>query len=125
MKKLALIFLTATMAFGSGAALAAGSSSDSGSSSDNNGLSNQSGSPGAKENLPPASVDNNQINTGSTDTSGNTSIDQGSSNKQGTGDTSTATGSTDANEAHKDTICKDGRCPDQTPGSSEADATSK
>ncbi|QCR36722.1 protein YbgS [Nissabacter sp. SGAir0207] len=113
MKKLALIFLTATMAlgtFGSGAALAAGSSS-------NNGMSNQSDGPGAKENLPPNNVDNSQINTGSNDVSGNTSIDTG------TGDTSTATGTTDADEAHKKTMCKDGRCPDQTPGAAADDTT--
>ncbi len=88
-KNLALFFLTAVMTFSSGAALAAssGTSTDTGSTS-NNGIENQSGSAGAKQNLPPNNVDNSKINTGNTDAS-----------------------NMSADEINKNTQCKDGKCP--------------
>ncbi len=96
MKNLAIVLLTAAMTLGSGAALAA----ESGTSSSNNGLSNQAAdsgniAPSAKQNLPPNNVDNSKINTGA-----------------GTPATGTDSSNMTADEIHKNSQCKEGKCPD-------------
>ncbi len=103
MTKLATLFLAATLSMTSGAVLAANSS--------NNGTSNAAAdagqvAPGAKQNVAPNNVDNDDINTGHTNTNG-----------AATGMTHSDKSSTDANgmtkeDIHKNTMCKDGRCPD-------------
>ncbi|WP_426816726.1 YbgS-like family protein [Winslowiella sp. 2C04] len=90
MKKFAIVFLTAAMTLGSGAAMAAS----------NNGTANQAADAGAaaggaKQNLQPNNVDNSQINTGS-----------------GTSGTATDSSNMTADEIHKNAQCKDGKCPD-------------
>ncbi|MGD9424148.1 YbgS-like family protein [Pantoea sp. NSTU24] len=95
MKKFALLFLTAAMTLGSGAALAEGS---------NNGTANQAASagavaPGAKENLPPNNVDNNKIN--------NTGQDM----NPATSGSTTSAGNMSADEIDQNSQCKDGKCP--------------
>ncbi|WP_075180739.1 protein YbgS [Pantoea sp. 1.19] len=89
MNKFAMVFLTAAMTLGSGAALAA------------NGNANQAANagavaPGAKQNLPPNNVDNSNINTGDVD----------STHKQMKNHENMS-----ADEVHKNTQCKDGKCP--------------
>jgi len=93
MNKFAIIFLTAAMTLGSGAAMAA------------NGNSNQAAAAGAvaggaNENLPPNKVDNSKINNTGTEKSSPTA-DSMSSSKHMTAD-----------EIDKNTQCKDGKCPD-------------
>jgi hypothetical protein len=95
MNKFAMIFLTAAMTLGSSAVLAA---------DNNNGAANASAEAGAaaggaKQNLPPNNVDNNQINNGGT----NTNSDATSGMKSG---------DMSADQMHKNTMCKDGKCPD-------------
>ena len=93
MTKLATLFLTATLSLASGAALAA----DSGAQT-NNGQANAAAdagqvAPDARENVAPNNVDNNGVNTGS----GGTMLHSDGMTKD---------------EEHKNTMCKDGRCPD-------------
>lgn len=95
MNKFAIVFLTAAMTLGSGAAMAAGS---------NNGTANQAADAGAaagsaKENLAPNKVDNSQINNTGDATSGT------HQNMKSHKDMS-------ANEIDQNTQCKDGKCPD-------------
>ncbi len=91
--------LTATLSLASGAALAA----DSGAQS-NNGRANAAAdagrSPDARENVAPNNVDNNGVNTGSDGTM--LHPDGSSMNNDGM----------TKDEEHKNTMCKDGRCPD-------------
>jgi YbgS-like protein len=98
-KTLATLFLTATLSMMSGAAFAADSASD------NNGQANAAASagqtaPDAKENIAPHGVDNGNINTQSSGTmmhpNGSSSDAQHMSK----------------DEIHKNTMCKDGKCPD-------------
>ena len=98
MTKLASLFLTATLSLASGAALAAESSTQS-----NNGQANAAAdagqvAPNAKENVAPNNVDNDNINSGGTMLHPNGS----SMNHEGM----------TQDEVHKNTMCKDGRCPD-------------
>ncbi|UYW75420.1 YbgS-like family protein [Pseudocitrobacter faecalis] len=98
--KLATLLLTATLSLASGAALAA----DAGAQS-NNGQANAAAdagqvAPDAKENVAPNGVDNSQINTGS----GGTMLHQNGSANGHDGMTK--------DEVHKNSMCKDGRCPD-------------
>ena len=98
MTKLASLFLTATLSLASGAALAAESSTQS-----NNGQANAAAdagqvAPDAKENVAPNNVDNDNINSGGTMLHPNGS----SMNQEGM----------TQDEVHKNTMCKDGRCPD-------------
>lgn len=100
MTKLATLFLTATLSLASGAALAA----DSGAQS-NNGQANAAAdagqvAPDARENVAPNNVDNNGVNTGS----GGTMLHPDGSSMNNDGMTK--------DEEHKNTMCKDGRCPD-------------
>lgn len=98
MTKLASLFLTATLSLASGAALAAETSTQS-----NNGQANAAAdagqvAPDAKENVAPNNVDNDNINSGGTMLHPNGS----SMNHEGM----------TQDEVHKNTMCKDGRCPD-------------
>lgn len=96
---LATLFLTATLSMMSGAALAADNASD------NNGQANSAAAagqtaPDAHQNVAPNGVDNGNVNTQSSGTmlhlNGSTSDAQHMS----------------ADEIHKNTMCKDGKCPD-------------
>jgi hypothetical protein len=94
MNKFAIIFLTAAMTLGSGAAMA-----------DNNGTANQAAEAGAaaggaKQNLPPNNVDNSKINN--TDTNTNPAANGGT----------TSGSNMSANEMDQNSQCKDGKCPD-------------
>lgn len=98
-KTLATLVLTATLSMMSGAALAADSASD------NNGQANSSAdagqvAPDAHQNIAPNGVDNSNVNTDSNGTmlhpNGSTSDAQHMSK----------------DEIHKNTMCKDGKCPD-------------
>ena len=98
MTKLASLFLTATLSLASGAALAAETSAQT-----NNGQANAAAdagqvAPDAKENVAPNNVDNDNINSGGTMLHPNGS----SMNHEGM----------TQDEVHKNTMCKDGRCPD-------------
>lgn len=100
MNKLATLFLTASLGFASGAALAA----DNTAGSNNNGQANSSAeaglpAPDAHQNMAPKGVDNSHVNNSGTMLHPNTS--------------STASGEgMSKEEIHKNTMCKDGRCPD-------------
>ena len=92
------LLLTATLSLASGAALAA----DSGAQS-NNGQANSAAdagqvAPDARENVAPNNVDNDKINSGGTmlHPDGSTMNHDGMS----------------SDEVHKNSMCKDGRCPD-------------
>ncbi|EPG4958150.1 TPA: YbgS-like family protein [Citrobacter amalonaticus] len=98
MTKLASLFLTATLSLASGAALAAETSAQT-----NNGQANAAAdagqvAPDAKENVAPNNVDNDNIN------SGGTMLHPNGSSMKHEGMTK--------DEVHKNTMCKDGRCPD-------------
>ena len=98
--KLSTLLLTATLTLASGAALAA----DTGAQS-NNGQANAAAdagqvAPDAKENVAPNGVDNSNIDTGS----GSTMHHQQGSATHHDGMTK--------DEVHKNSMCKDGRCPD-------------
>lgn len=98
MTKLASLFLTATLSLASGAALAAETSAQT-----NNGQANAAADAGGslrmqKENVAPNNVDNDNINSGGTMLHPNGS----SMNHEGM----------TKDEVHKNTMCKDGRCPD-------------
>ena len=98
MTKLATLFLTAILSLASGAALAADANTQS-----NNGQANSSAdagqvAPDARENIAPNNEDNSQIN------SGGTMLHPDGSSMNHDGMTS--------DEVHKNTMCKDGRCPD-------------
>lgn len=107
MKKLAIMLLTTTMALTTGAAYAAGESS----ASDNNGQANQSGSPGSVQKIAPKSVNNDQINTT------NIPVNETTTQTDGT------THHMSKDKEHKKTMCKDGRCPNQTPDTPSSKAT--
>ncbi len=98
MTKLASLFLTATLSLASGAALAAETNAQS-----NNGQANSSSdagqvAPDARENVAPNNVDNSNVNSGGTMLHPNgSSMDHEGMTKD---------------EMHKNTMCKDGRCPD-------------
>ncbi|WP_058969857.1 YbgS-like family protein [Type-D symbiont of Plautia stali] len=95
MNKFALIFLTAAMTLGSGAAMAADNNNGSANASAEAGAA----AGGAKQNLPPNNVDNSKINNGSMNT--NSAATSG-----------TSSGNMTAEQIHKNTMCKDGKCPD-------------
>ncbi len=135
MNKLTALILSATLSLASGAALAAETNANS---TDNNGPANAAasagvGTPEANQNIAPKGVDSNDINTGNKNmsNSGTTGTNMGASGTgTGTGTTGTGTGGTmlhpdtsntnsatstgpnSADEIHKNTQCKDGKCPD-------------
>ena len=96
MTKLATLFLTATLSLASGAALAA----YSGAQTNNAAADAGQLAPDARENVAPNNVDNNGVNTGS----GGTMLHSDGSSMNNDGMTK--------DEEHKNTMCKDGRCPD-------------
>ena len=103
MNKLTSLLFAATLSLASGAALAA----DTGAQS-NNGQANAAAdagqvAPDARENVAPNNVDNGKINSGSTD-NGGTMLHPDGSNMNHDGMSS--------DEVHKNSMCKDGRCPD-------------
>lgn len=100
MNPLVTIFLTATLSTLSGAALAAGNGSDSGSGNGQANAAAEAGqvAPDAHQNMAPNGVDGNDVNTGS-----------GSSMHNSTG---TSSEPMTKDEIHKNTMCKDGKCPD-------------
>jgi len=112
MNKLATILLTTTLTLASGAAFAA------------NGQANAAAdagavAPGAKENLPPNNVSNDNINTGNTNAAtGSTGTNTtgtssgGMLHSNGGASTSADGQHMDKDDIHKNTMCKDGRCPD-------------
>ena len=105
MTKLATLFLTATLTLASGSALAADANS-SGSNGDANAAAEAGQvAPDAKQNIAPNNVDNSKINTGNTNTGGSMlhpdGTDSGTLNHDGM--------TTD--EVHKNSVCKDGKCP--------------
>lgn len=125
MKKLTALLLSATLSLASGAALAADTSANS---NDNNGPANAAasagvGTPEAKENVAPKGVNSNDINTGNMSNSGTTGTNMGTGSGTGTGGTmlhpdtsntnsATSSGPSTADEIHKNTQCKEGKCPD-------------
>ena len=123
MNKLASLILTTTI-MASGATFAAsGGSAAGGAGGNNNGQANSSAeagqvAPDAKQNLAPNGVNNNNINSGS-GTTGTTGGAMGSgtgtnsSSNTNSGSTGTLSGDgMTTDEVHKNTMCKDGRCPD-------------
>ncbi|MBJ9294709.1 hypothetical protein GHT40_10380 [Citrobacter werkmanii] len=90
MTKLTSLFLTATLSLASGAALAADTNTQS-----NNGQANSAADAGQ---VAPNNVDNNNVNSGGT----MLHPDGSSMNHEGM----------TKDEVHKNTMCKDGRCPD-------------
>lgn len=100
--KLTRLLLAATLSLASGAVLAANTGTQS-----NNGQANSAAdagqvAPDARENVAPNNVDGN-INTGSGNTGG-TMLHPDGSNMNHDGMSS--------DEVHKNSMCKDGRCPD-------------
>lgn len=138
MNKLTALLLSATLSLASGAALAA----DNSASTSDNGPANAAasagvGTPEAKQNQAPKGVDNNDINTGNMNNAGTTGTNMGTGTgttsgtgtATGTGTSSgtmlhpdgtsgtnmnsaTSSGPQSADEIHKNTQCKDGKCPD-------------
>lgn len=106
MKRLAIVLLTATMALASGAVFAEGA--DSGS---NNGSANQANAPGSIQKIAPNGVDNSKINN--TDKPVNEVHKKAHKTKHKMSES----------QIHKKTMCKDGRCPDQVPGTNQSKAT--
>ncbi|MCF6688531.1 YbgS-like family protein [Raoultella terrigena] len=107
------LFLAATLGLSSAAALAA----DTGAQS-NNGQANASAdagqiAPDARANVAPNKVDNDKIN------SGDKMLNSDGSTMNHDGMTS--------DEAHKNAMCKDGRCPESTPSDngSKTDGTTQ
>ncbi|QLK60480.1 hypothetical protein GE278_06760 [Enterobacteriaceae bacterium Kacie_13] len=111
MNKFAIAFFTAALAMTSGAALAAGT--DAGS---NNGAANQSDSPGSIQKIAPNGVDNSKINE--TDKP----VNEVHKKTHKTTDKAHHNMSKKTVD-HKKAMCKDGRCPDQVPGTNQSKAT--
>lgn len=96
MNKLTALFLTATLSVASSLAMAAETSGS------NNGQANASAeagqvAPDANQNLAPKNVDNSNINNGGTMLHPNGSTSSSGMSKE---------------EIHKNSMCKDGKCPD-------------
>lgn len=127
MNKLTALLLSATLSLASGAALAADTANNG--SNENNGSANAAasagvGTPEAQQNQAPNNVDNKDINTGNMNNAGttgtNTNTGAGTGTSSGTmlnpgttsTDSATSSGPQSADEIHKNTQCKDGKCPD-------------
>ena len=98
MNKFAIVFLTAAMTLGSGAAMAADSGSNNGSA--NAAADAGAVAPGAKDHLQPNGVDNSKINTGDAGSSSSGTMNHDNMS---------------ASDVHKNAECKDGKCPDMNP----------
>ncbi len=142
MNKLTALLLSATLSLASGAALAADNSASTSDNGPANAAASAGvGTPEAKQNQAPKGVDNNDINTGNMNNAGTTGTNMGTGTGTGTGTTSgtgtatgtgtssgtmlhpdgtsgtnmnsaTSSGPQSADEIHKNTQCKDGKCPD-------------
>ncbi|MCU6663774.1 MAG: protein YbgS [Silvania sp.] len=113
MTKLTTLFLTATLTLASGAALAADQTQGS---ENGNGQANAAAdagalAPDAHQNLAPNNVDNSQINTGSGTGTG-TSTGGTMLHPNGTNSTMDNHDGMTKDEVHKNSMCKDGKCPD-------------
>lgn len=121
MNKLATLLLTTTLTMASGAAFAADSTSQT-----NNGQANAAAdagqmAPDAKENVAPGNMDTgtnsgtNSSTMGTTGTTGTTGTSSGTMLHPQT-NSGTTNGMNDSNmtkdEIHKNSQCKDGKCPD-------------
>src|SRR5471032_1209497 len=107
MNKIAMMILAATMTLGSGAALAEGS---------DNGSANEANSPGSIQKIAPNNVDNSKIN--------NTDKPVNEVHKKTHKSTDKAHHKASKKTIdHKKAMCKDGRCPDQVPGTNQSKAT--
>ncbi|ALI13975.1 YbgS-like family protein [Salmonella enterica subsp. enterica serovar Kiambu] len=102
MTKLTTLLLTATLGLASGAALAAESNAQSSNGQANSAANAGQVAPDARQNVAPNDVNNNDINT-----NGNAN----STMQHPDGSTMNHDGMT-KDEEHKNTMCKDGRCPD-------------
>lgn len=100
MTKLATLSLTATLSLVSGATLVADSEAQSNNSQANATVDAGQVVPDARENVAPDNVDNGGINTGSD----GTMLHPDGSSMSSDGMTK--------DEEHRNTMCKDGRCPD-------------
>ncbi|ECH8745975.1 hypothetical protein EM39_08305 [Salmonella enterica subsp. enterica serovar Typhimurium] len=98
MTKLTTLLLTATLGLASGAALAAESNAQSSNGQANSAANAGQVAPDARQNVAPNDVNNNDINTNGT-------------MQHPDGSTMNHDGMT-KDEEHKNTMCKDGRCPD-------------
>lgn len=109
MTKLATLFLTASLTLASGAALAADQTqgSESGNGQANAAADAGALAPDAHQNLAPNNVDNSQINTGSGTSTGGTML-----HPNGTSSTMDNHDGMTKDEMHKNSMCKDGKCPD-------------
>src|SRR5471032_3699128 len=108
MKKIIMMVFAASMALGTGAAFA----EDSGS---NNGAANQANDPGSIQKTAPNNVDNSKIN--------NTDQPVNEVHKKTHKTTEKAHKKGDKKVTdHKKAMCKDGRCPDQVPGTNQSKA---
>ena len=140
MNKLTALLLSATLSLASGAALAADNSASTSDNGPANAAASAGvGTPEAKQNQAPKGVDNNDINTGNMNNAGTTGTNMGTGTGTGTGTTSgtgtatgtgtssgtmlhpdgtsgtnmniaTSSGPQSADEIHKNTQCKDGKC---------------
>ena len=99
MNKLTTLFLTATLTLASGSALAA-AGAQSGATDSGDGQANAAAAagqpaPDAHQNMLPKNTDSSQINTSPDGVGGGATSDSMTKDQQ-----------------HKNTMCKDGRCPD-------------
>lgn len=115
MNKLATLFLTATLSLAGGSALAAaGAQSGTGNGQANAAAAAGQPAPDAHQNMLPKNTDSSQINTSSDGVGGGATSD-----------------SMTKDEQHKNSMCKDGRCPDinkqvdANPAESKTDGTSQ
>ncbi|SCC02702.1 YbgS-like protein [Kosakonia oryzendophytica] len=107
MNKLATLFLTTTLALSGGAAWAADTTS--GTTDSSNGQANAAAAagqpaPDAHQNLVPKESDSSKINTGDSNSNSGT--------MQHPNGTTSSTQHMSKDEVHKNSMCKDGRCPD-------------
>lgn len=97
MTKLATLFLTATLTLASGSALAAAGAQTGGTGNGDANAAAAAGQPApdAHQNMLPKNSDSSQINTSPDGIGGGATSDSMTKDQQ-----------------HKNTMCKDGRCPD-------------
>jgi hypothetical protein len=99
MNKLATLLLTTTLTLAGSAAWAADATSETNNGQANSAAAAGQPTPDAQQNIAPNGVDNSQINNGSTNAA--TGTHQTHSSKH-----------MSKSQVHKNTMCKDGRCPD-------------
>jgi len=112
MNKLATLFLTTTLTLASGAALAADSTSQT-----NNGGANAAAdagqmAPDAHQNVMPKNTDGSDVNSGSTNAAGGTMLHPSNPDSATSANTSASGDTMSKDDIHKNSQCKDGKCPD-------------